>query len=115
VPGRLITDNVLVSYEYVHKIKNKRQGKSGLCVVKLDMHKSYDRVEWDFLENMMRKLGFHSTWIELVMACVTSVSYSIRFNSQVTESFIPTRGIRQGGSSIPILVPFMCRRFVKSF
>jgi hypothetical protein len=48
-----------VAYESIHAIKNKRKGATGTCAVKLDMHKSYDRFEWIFLENMMRKLGFH--------------------------------------------------------
>ena len=87
---------MLVAYECVHTIKNKRKGKTGLCAVKLDMHKAYDRVEWSFLWKMMIKLGFHIQWVDLIMACVTSVSYSVRFNSQMTEGFIPTRGIRQG-------------------
>ena len=38
----LITDNVLVASETMHHINQKRTGKIGEIVVKLDMSKVYD-------------------------------------------------------------------------
>lgn len=73
VPRKLITNNILLAYECIQTMKKKKKGKKGLCPVKLDMHKAYDRVECVFLEKIMVKLGFDHRWIKLVIACVSFV------------------------------------------
>ena len=47
--NRLISDNVLVAFETLHCMKNHNSGKTGFMVIKLDMSKAYDRVEWNYL------------------------------------------------------------------
>jgi hypothetical protein len=73
------------------------------CAVKLDMLKAYDRVEWGFLKDMMKRLGFDQRWINLIMSCVTTVNYRVWFNLDETESFVPSRRLRQGGPLSPYL------------
>ncbi|KAL6140490.1 hypothetical protein ACLB2K_058789 [Fragaria x ananassa] len=49
VPGRLITDNILVANEIAHFVHNKKSGEEGYMALKLDLGKAYDRMEWLFL------------------------------------------------------------------
>lgn len=71
--------------------------------IKTDISKAYDRVEWKFLENILRKLEFHPICISWIMTCVTSVSYSVLINGAPFGEIKPTRGIRQGDTLSPYL------------
>ncbi|XP_057418938.1 uncharacterized protein LOC130713163 [Lotus japonicus] len=59
VPGRMITDNALISYECFHFMKKRTNGRNGTMAPKLDMSKAYDRIEWSFLssENFVPNRG----------------------------------------------------------
>ncbi|KAF7152227.1 hypothetical protein RHSIM_Rhsim01G0161700 [Rhododendron simsii] len=103
VGGRQITDNVLLAHELTHYIKHKRSGSQGVAAFKLDMARAYDRVEWSYLERVMVKLGFHQKWIGWVMECIRTVSFSITVNGEPGETFLPSRGIRQGCPLSPYL------------
>lgn len=48
VPGRLISDNVLIAYDMTHYLQNKRSGGKEFAALKLDMSKAYNRVEWNY-------------------------------------------------------------------
>lgn len=58
MPGRLITDNVMVASEIIHHMKNKRRGKFGEVALKIDVSKAYDYINWSYLEFIMLQLGF---------------------------------------------------------
>ena len=63
----------------------------------------YDKVEWAFLKGMMSKMGFPQWWIDRIMGCVTTSSFSVRLNGKAYDNFKPIRGLRQGDPLCPYL------------
>lgn len=78
---------------YIRLSKKEHRGK-GFLALKLDMSKVYDHAEWPFLHQMLLKMCFASSWVDFIMHCIGSVSYSIVVNECECEKFKPKRGLR---------------------
>ena len=106
--GRLITNNVLVAFEAMHTMDGRMKGREGYMTLKLDMSKAYDRVECDYLEVAMRKLGFADGWILLMMTCIRTVSYSVLVHGKPYGKNHTNTGYPPRRPSLSIFLYFVC-------
>ena len=60
VEERQISDGIILVHEILHSIKLKKI--SGM-LVKLDIAKAYDKLNWQFIKKMLVAFGFSMAWV----------------------------------------------------
>ena len=102
VLGRRGLDNVIIAQELIHSIDNKK-GKTGYMAIKVDLEKTYDMLEWNFIDKVLQAFHFPKQLVKFIMSCISSTSISILLNGGALEEFYPMRGICQSDPIISIL------------
>ena len=85
----------------------KKGRKHGFGVLKIDMSKTYDRVNWVFLKTVLLSMKFTPCWVNWILECVSTFHYTLLVNGSITQSFKPAKGLRQRDSLSPYLF-LMC-------
>ncbi|GJY92501.1 RNA-directed DNA polymerase, eukaryota [Tanacetum coccineum] len=97
---RFILNGILIANETVDFVKkNKSKG----LIFKVDFEKAYDSINWRYLCNILKSMGFGEKWVTWIEACLESSSMSVLVNGSLTVEFGLERDVRQGDPLSPFL------------
>lgn len=102
IPGRQITDNIVIVEEVLHTMRSRAAGKKRM-IMKIDLEKAYDRIRWEFLEDTLREAHIPIDLIRVILQCQSRGSTKLLWNEGLADSFMASRGVRQGDPLSPYL------------
>ena len=98
--NRLIHEPVAITQEVLHFFKLKK--KSAL-ILKLDLTKAFDRVNWTFIRLILIQIGIPLVGVNWILGCISSTNFAVLVNGSPSSFFSASRGIRQGCPLSPLL------------
>ncbi|XP_062088717.1 uncharacterized protein LOC133795278 [Humulus lupulus] len=101
IQNRQLAHNILILQDILHGYS--RKNISPRCVIKIDLSKAYDYVDWTFMEDILNAFCFPRKFIQWIMNFLTGTSYTLLFNGRLQGSFEGRKGLRQGDPISPLL------------
>nr|KYP72339.1 hypothetical protein KK1_004927 [Cajanus cajan] len=87
-------DNIIIFQEVIHSMR-LRIGRKGWMAIKIDLEKAYDRLKWSFVKDTLSDIDLPQSFIDLVWACISTLSLRMLWNGDSLEEFKPSCGLRQ--------------------
>ncbi|GKA85174.1 RNA-directed DNA polymerase, eukaryota, reverse transcriptase zinc-binding domain protein [Tanacetum coccineum] len=100
VADRQILDGPFILNEVLQWCKLKKKYS---FILKIDFEKAYDSVRWDYLDDVLRKIGFGEKWCGWIQECLRSFWGSVLVNGSPTEEFQFFKGLKQGNPLSPFI------------
>ncbi|XP_057803279.1 uncharacterized protein LOC131018582 [Salvia miltiorrhiza] len=101
ISGRSIHDCIAMGSEGFNTMNRINRGSNFAC--KIDIHKAFDTMRWDFIIAALRAMGYHDQFIRWIEVIFESARISILYNGRLSGYFACSRGVRQGDPLSPIL------------
>ena len=81
----------MILQEVLHEL---RVSKSSGVILKLDFEKAYDRVNWNFLEEVLQRKCFDDIWKQWINKAVRGRRVCVDMNGDIVELFRSFKGLR---------------------
>jgi hypothetical protein len=100
IRGRYILESVVTAHEIIHEVHRKKD--QGL-VFKIDYEKAYDKVNLEFLFEVLELRGFNPVFIRMIKQVTQGGSVGVKVNDEESNFFLTGKGLRQGDPIAPLL------------
>ena len=92
IKGRSIHDN----FQYIHGAVNHfHSTKTPMLFMKLDIAKAFDNIRWEYMLEVLERLGFGQRWCDIISLIWSTTSSRILLNGEPGQPIKPRRSLRQ--------------------